>query len=121
MVKGQLALYFFVFSVYTPTMNDNELVSHARARFDHESARRLLREKYEAKMLFAHAGGMWRAGPELLSTLKCCVMDKSVVLLDLYHNPVQINTKELWNLASERWQESMNAWLLEFDQLNQQR
>ena len=116
-----MALYFFVFFLYNSHMNDNELVSHARARFDHESARRLLREKYQAKMLFAHSGGMWQAGPELLTTLNCCVMDKPVVLLDLYQNPVQINTKELWNLASQRWQENMNAWLVEFEQLNQQR
>jgi hypothetical protein len=102
-------------------MDTNQLVAHARARFEHESARRILREKYQAKFTFAHAGGMWQAGPELLSTLKCCVMDKEVVLLDLYKNPVKINTKELWNLTAERWQECMNAWLIEYEQLNQQR
>ena len=102
-------------------MDTNQLVAHARARFEHESARLILREKYQAKFTFAHAGGMWQAGPELLSTLKCCVMDKEVVLLDLYENPVKINTKELWNLAAERWQECMNAYLIEYEQLNQQR
>lgn len=102
-------------------MEANDLVAYARSRFDHESAKKLLREKYEAKMLFAHAGGMWRAGPELLSTLNCCVMDKPVVLLDLYNNPVKINTKELWNLCSQRWQECMNAWLIEYEELSARR
>jgi len=50
-------------------MNTDALVAHARARFDHAAARRVLKEKYEAKMVFAHAGGMWRAGPELLTVL----------------------------------------------------
>jgi len=64
---------------------------------------------------------MWQAGPELLSTLNCCVMDRDIVLLDLYHNPVKVNTKTLWNLAAERWQEQMNAWLVEYEQLNRNR
>ena len=102
-------------------MDTDQIIENSRARFEHAAAKRLLKEKYQAKMLFAHAGGMWQAGPELLSTLKCCVMDKEVVLLDLYENPVKINTKELWNLAAERWQEQMNAWLVEYTRLNEQR
>jgi hypothetical protein len=102
-------------------MDTDQLVAQARARFAHEAARRILREKYQAKFTFAHAGGMWLAGPELLATLKCCVMDKEVVLLDLYENPVKINTKELWNLAAERWQECMNAYLVEYEQLTRNR
>jgi hypothetical protein len=102
-------------------MNTDELISHGRTRFEHVAARRLLKEKYQAKFIFAHAGGMWQAGPDLLSTLKCCVMDKDVVILDLYENPVKINTKELWNLVAERWQEQMNAWLVEYEELNKNR
>ena len=54
-------------------MNTDNLIAHARARFDHAAARRVLKEKYEAKMLFAHAGGMWRAGPELLYCWPLCL------------------------------------------------
>lgn len=102
-------------------MDTKKLVAHARARFDHTASRRMLKEKYQGKFVFAHAGGMWQAGPELLSTLTCCVMDKDVVILDMYENPVKINTKELWNLAAERWQEQMNAWLVEYEELNKNR
>lgn len=102
-------------------MDTDQLITQARARFEHSAAKRLLREKYQAKMIFAHAGGMWQAGPELLSTLKFCVMDQDVVLLDMYDNPVKINTKELWNLAAERWQEQMNAWHAEYEALLKQR
>jgi hypothetical protein len=102
---------------------NSDLITQARARFDHEAARRLLKEKYEAKMLFAYRGGMWRAGPELLSTISYCRItdDAEVVLLDLYENPVKIKTMELWNLAASRWQEQMNAWLVEFEEMRQQR
>jgi hypothetical protein len=102
-------------------MDTDQLIAHSRARFEHEAARRTLREKYQAKLTFAHAGGMWLAGPELLSVLNCCTMDRVVVIEDLYHNPVRVNTRELWNLASERWQECMNAWLTEYDQINKNR
>ena len=100
-------------------MDTNQLVAHARARFEHESARRVLREKYQAKFTFAHAGGMWLAGPELLTMLKLC--SGTVVVLDLYENPIKIQAEELYELALQRWQECLNAWLIEYEQLNQQR
>jgi hypothetical protein len=101
-------------------MDTNNLIAHARARFNHESARRLLKEKYEARMLFAHAGGMWRAGPELL-VLLATMPPGDAVVLDLYETPVQVNLEQLRGIAMLRWQEQMNAWLIEHEQLNQQR
>jgi hypothetical protein len=101
-------------------MDTEDLIAHARSRFNHESARRLLKEKYEARMLFAHAGGMWRTGPELL-VLLATVPPGNAVILDLYENPIQVNPEELRGQAMQRWQEQMNAWLLEHEQLNKQR
>ena len=102
-------------------MNTDALTAHARARFDHVAARRVLKEKYEARMLFAHAGGMWRAGPDLQCTLLSCAQDKDVVLLDLYETPVRVNVPELFALSHERWQEQMNAWHVEHENLNRNR
>ena len=101
-------------------MTTNTLLSHARARFDHVAARRVLKEKYEAKMLFAHGGGMWRAGPELLTVLAVCP-DESAVLLDLYETPVKVTIRELELAAQQRWQEQMNAWMVEHKELNRNR
>ena len=107
--------------MYNTLMDTNNLVAHARARFDHAAARRVLKEKYQAKMVFAHAGGMWRAGPELLTTLLACAQDKDVVILDLYETPVKITVTDLFAQAHERWQEQMNAWQVEWEKTNQQR
>lgn len=96
-------------------MDTNALVAHARARFDHAVAKRILKEKYQAKMLFAYRGGMWRAGPELLTVLQSVPVEDDVVLLDLYENPIKISPLELQHLAFERWQEQMNAWLVEYE------
>jgi hypothetical protein len=34
---------------------------------------------------------------------------------------VQVNTKELYAQSQQRWQEQMNAWLVEYQQLSQRR
>lgn len=96
------------------------MIAHSRARFDHAVAKRLLKEKYQARMLFAYRGGMFRAGPELQTTLLTCP-DAGAVILDLYENPVQVDTKELYALSQTRWQEQMNAWLAEHETNSQQR
>jgi hypothetical protein len=102
-------------------MNTDDLIAHARSRFDHAAARRILKEKYSARMLFAYQGGMFRAGPELLTVLHACPVEDNIVILDIYENPVRVNPGELQRLAHDRWQEQMNAWLVEYEQTNQQR
>jgi hypothetical protein len=100
-------------------MDIENTLAHARSRFNHAVAKQLLKEKYQAKFIFAHAGGMWQAGPELLTTLKCCT--GMVVILDLYENPVQVNAEEFYEKVLERWQEQLNAWLIEYEEINKQR
>jgi hypothetical protein len=104
-------------------MNTDELVAHGRARFEHAAARRTLKEKYQAKLTFAHAGGMWSAGPELINLLNASLEhgQPGLVLLDLYETPVMVDYKELLKLARERWQEQMPAWLVEHDELSKNR
>lgn len=102
-------------------MNTENLIAHARARFDHVAARRVLKEKYMAKMMFAYNGGMWQAGPELLILLQSIPVEDDVVLLDLYENPIKINPNELRYLALGRWQEQMNAWQVEYEEQSKKR
>ena len=101
-------------------MDTNALIAHSRARFDHAVAKRILKEKYQARMVFAYRGGMWRAGPELLTVLSVCP-DAQAVLLDLYETPVRVDVRELELAAQQRWQEQMNAWLVEHETNNQKR
>ena len=104
-------------------MDTNELVAHSRARFDHHQARTVLKEKYQAKMIFAYAGGMWQAGPELINTLKASLEhgQQGLVLLDLYETPIMVDYQQLLEMAQQRWQEQMNAWLIEYEELNKNR
>lgn len=101
-------------------MNTDELISQARARFDHAAAKRVLKEKYQGKLTFAFGGGMWRAGPELITLLKGR-SEVDIVLQDLYENPLRVNAPQLLYEAESRWKEQMNAWLIEYEELNKNR
>jgi hypothetical protein len=63
---------------------------------------------------------MFRAGPELQTTLLTCP-DAIAVILDLYENPVQVDTKELYAQSQQRWQEQMNAWHVEYEEMSKKR
>jgi hypothetical protein len=43
------------------------------------------------------------------------------VILDLYETPVQVRPEELRGVAMTRWQEQMNAWLTEHNELSTRR
>jgi hypothetical protein len=101
-------------------MDTNELVAQARSRFDHAAARRVLKEKYQAKMIFAHAGGMFKSTPEMITFLSL-YSNEEIVLLDLYDTPVKVNADHLKDEMQKRWYEQMNAWLIEHEELSRQR
>ena len=101
-------------------MTTENIVATARARFDHEAAKRVLKEKYQAKLTFAHNGGLWQAGPELLATLAACTGPYSV-LLDLYDTPVRVVPNEFRDIVRSHWQEQMNAWLVEYEEQTKNR
>lgn len=101
-------------------MDTEKLVAHARTRFDHNVAKRTLKEKYQAKMTFGWNGGMFRATPEMITFLSL-YGDERIVVLDLYETPVEVNARELCDLMRSRWQEQMNAWLVEHSELSRKR
>lgn len=101
-------------------MDTDNLIAHGRSRFDHAAAKRTLKEKYQGRLVFAFGGGMWRAGPELITLLRGR-SEIDIVLLDLYENPVRVIAPQLLQEAELRWQTEMNAWLAEYETLNKNR
>jgi hypothetical protein len=104
----------------TINMQADQLSQNIKTRFDHQQARIVLRETYQAKMLFAHSNGMWKASPDLIVLCDCC-KDSRVVLEDYYNTPVSVDPLELKQLAIQRWQEQMNAWQAEYNEISKQR
>jgi hypothetical protein len=101
-------------------MNTDDIYDFSRARFDHAAARRVLREKYEARLIFAHQGGLFRVTPELLAFVQTWPTDE-IYLADLYDNPIRIVRQVFLVQAQQHYQEQMNAWHMEFEQLSSQR
>jgi hypothetical protein len=100
-------------------MQTDQLSQNIKTRFNHQQARTILRETYQAKMVFAHNGGMWRASPELIVLCNSC--EGTVVLEDIYNTPVSVDSNELCDLAKQRWQEQMNAWQAEYKEISKNR
>ncbi len=98
----------------------SDIASRIRVRFDHAASKKNLKEKYEAKLVFAWQGGMFKATPEMIGFL-CLYGDQNIVVKDLFDVPVKIAANELCELMKERLQEQMNAWYNEYDQLQRQR
>jgi len=102
-------------------MDTENIVEYVKTRFDHFENKKILREKYHAKLLFAFSEGMWKASPELISLLNVYKTEERIVLEDEYENPIEINPSELLKLVKQHHQEIMNYWLNEIDLLKKER
>jgi len=101
-------------------MTTDDIYEYSRARFDHAAARRVLKEKYQARLIFAHQGGLFRITPELLAFVQTWPTDE-IYLVDLYDNPIRLDRQLFLWKAQQHYQEQMNAWHVEFEQTNSQR
>ena len=102
-------------------MDIDKIYDYAKSRFDHARNKQILREKYQAKLVFAYGGGMWKSGPELINILNTMIKNECIVIEDLYNNPIKVNVKELLELSTMHWQEQMNGWLNEYEENNKER
>lgn len=101
-------------------MDTNQLTSQIRTRFDHAAAKKSLKEKYEARLTFGHNGGMFKSTPEMIVFLSL-YGEQHIVLQDLYDTPIEVNAKDLIDLMQQKWHEQMNAWLVEWAEMQKQR
>lgn len=90
-------------------MDTKTLVAEAKARFNHNSAKAYLQEKYTAKLLVAEQGGLWRADGQTIGFLNA-MADDQVVLVDTFNNPVLVERiallrklQETYNLVTQEW------------------
>lgn len=101
-------------------MDTDQLIAHARARFDHDAARKTLKEKYQGRLVFGYNGGMFKSTPEMITFLSL-YNEQRIVVLDLYENPVEVVANDLKDIMQKKWYEQMNAWLVEWNELSKNR
>jgi hypothetical protein len=101
-------------------MDTKTLIAEAKARFNHNSAKAYLKEKYNSKLLIAEQGGLWRADAQTISFLNSFT-SKKVVLLDTFDNPVEVDRKALLNTLTEVNETVMKEWYNEWQELETKR
>jgi hypothetical protein len=97
-------------------MDTKTLISEAKARFNHNSAKAQLKDKYDGKFIIAEQGGLWKASPEIISFLNS-MDDNFVILIDNFNNPVQVNREQLLTVVKETYQRVMLDWYKEWKEI----
>ena len=101
-------------------MDTTKLISDAKARFSHNSAKAYLKEKYNAKLLVAVQGGLWRADGPTIAHLSSFQSEK-LVLIDTFDNPVEVDRTELLSTLTETYEKVMADWYKEWKELESKR
>jgi len=102
-------------------MDTAALISEAKARFAHNSAKAYLAEKYESKLIVADQGGLWRADQQTITMLSAFSSIKNVVLIDTFGSPVKVNREELLKKLKEVYLEVTYDWHQEWQELETKR
>lgn len=101
-------------------MDTNELVKDVKARFNINFQKQQLKEKYNARLIIADQGGLWKATPEIISFLSSISLDE-IVILDSYDNPVKVNRQQLLKVVNDTYNSVMIEWHNEFKKLENNR
>lgn len=101
-------------------MDTKDLISETKARFDHNSAKAYLKDKYDSKLIVADQGGLWKATPELLGYLASST-EEHVILIDTFENPVFVNRISLHDVLSKTYNDAMTLWYKEWKELESKR
>jgi len=101
-------------------MDTKTLLADAKARFNHNSAKAYLEEKYTAKLIVAAQGGLWKADAETISFLSSFDTE-TLVLIDTFNNPVEVNRAELLKTLRLAYIEATMQWYAEWKALESNR
>lgn len=101
-------------------MDTKTLINEAKARFNHNSAKAYLKEKYDTRLIVAEQGGLWRANLETINFLNSST-NEFAIILDSFGNPVEVNRKELLLKLTETYESVMREWYNEWVELEKKR
>jgi hypothetical protein len=101
-------------------MDTKTLITEAKARFNHNSAKAYLKDKYDSKLIVADQGGLWKATTELITFLATST-DTVVILIDNFDNPVMVNRIQLHDVLHKTYTDTMTLWYNEWIELESKR
>jgi hemerythrin superfamily protein len=101
-------------------MDTKTLIAEAKARFNHNSAKAYIKDKYDSKFIVADQLGLWRANIETINFLNGSI-DEYVVLIDTFNNPVKVNRIDLLHKLNDTYKTTMEEWYNEWIELEKKR
>ena len=101
-------------------MDTKSLITEAKARFNHNSAKAYLKDKYDSKFIVADQNGLWRANLETINFLTA-ISDAEVIIIDTFNNPVKVIRQALLDKLSTVYKTTMEEWYNEWVELEKNR
>jgi hypothetical protein len=101
-------------------MDTKTLIIETRARFNHNSTKAYLKDKYDSKFIVADQNGLWRANPETINFLNA-TQAVEVILIDNFNNPVKVDRKSLLIKLQDVYASTMEEWYNEWTELETNR
>jgi len=101
-------------------MDTKTLITEAKARFNHNSAKAYLKDKYESKLIVAEQNGLWSVNLITINFLTSSIEDE-IILIDNFNNPVKVNRKLLLSKLNAVYKSTMEEWHTEWVELEKKR
>ena len=101
-------------------MDTKTLITEAKARFNHNSAKAYLKDKYESKLIVADQNGLWSANIATINFLTSSIEDE-IILIDNFNNPVKVNRQSLLDKFNSVYKSIMEEWHTEWVELEKKR
>jgi hypothetical protein len=96
--------------------NINSLVEEIRLATNFQINKKILKEKIQTDLHMTHNGGMFKITPELLAFVQTWPVEE-LYLEDTYQNPIKIDRQVFVVSAQQHYQQVMNRWHNEYEQL----
>lgn len=101
-------------------MDTKTLIAESKARFNHNAAKKVLSEKYNAKLMVADQGGLWKADTQTIAFLGAMTTE-FVVILDTFGNPIRVERHGLLTTLKKTYETAMSEWEVEWKELETKR
>jgi len=94
----------------------HEIVDKIKLATDYQTNKRILREKIQTDLHVPYNSGLFKVTPELIAFLTSWSSDE-LFLEDTYQNPIKIAREEFLTLCCEHYQQVMNTWHDQHEQI----
>ena len=102
-------------------MNIETIKKTSRAKYLHSLAKLTAKENHLAQLLLTVHGGTFRVTPELIAFLSVEYLGRTVIILDIFENPIQVDRVEMLESCVDLYSSVMQSWHSTTAEINSKR